>query len=323
MEKNNIKLLVIKSILLTMLALATAPFGQAREETVKEKIVKNNKLISKQVDDLAREIDTLLSNRRGRQKNRSTVSLIGFVENREMGQFSNSGHVDIQLRLPKLEKKWQLRFSSFDNEDEFEGLGPNRNGAAPRQQKLGTSVGFANKFSKIKTLIRPRVELRNPLVSGFLLKLSSDIKFKIFTIKWRKKFFTHSADGVGQSLAIDLEKRLVKDLVFRIFNEGQYLDQRNLFSVSQGPSLLYRVSKAIGLATTLSINSFNRTPNISVSNSYQASSYHLGSYRLDMSISHKILNRVFHYQVTPYLDFAKQQRFKGNAGIILRTEIIF
>lgn len=143
-------------------------------------------------------------------------------------------------------------------------------------------------------------------------------------IHWQKKFFTHSIDGVGQALTIDFERPILKMIVFRFFNEAQYLDKDNVFSVSQGPSFRYKFSETIGFSKTLSFNSINRSStasNPSLSHSYD--SYHLGSYRLTLSFSHKILKRVFHYQVSPYLDFAKINNFKGVAGITLRTEVIF
>ena len=60
-----------------------------------------------------------------------------------------------------------------------------------------------------------------------------------------------------------------------------------------------------------------------VNPTYYANSYHLSNYRYQISLSHKLLRRVFHYQVTPYLDFSKDRNFKGITGIALRSEIIF
>ncbi len=298
--------------------------ARGNDESFKETIVENNKYLSKQFDSLAQEIDTLLSNRRGKVPSNSRLRLLGYFESREGGIQNQSFFISADLRLPKLEKKWKVRFSSYDREDEFEGLQRNRNGVAPREQKSGASVGLIRKVSGVNFLLRPRIELKDPLVSSMLLKLNGDLQITSWALQWQLKFFAHSVDGVGQSAAFDFEKDLTNRLVLRLFNEQQYLDRDNVFRVAQGPSFLYKLNDLMGLSTTLAFNSANR--NISTrftEEAYGAENYHLTSYRWDITFSHKLLRNVFHYQLTPLLEFPKQRGFKGWAGIILRTEIIF
>lgn len=320
--------MLIESILV-LLNLFLFLVGSAGAQSLDEKVIKENKEISLRIDELARSLDGLLSNRRAEGINKTSISLIGFVDSREGEVIDEKGHVQVNLRLPELEEKWKLRFSSYDQEDEFEGLARNRDGAGPRRQKFGTSLGLANNISNIKTLVRPRIELRDPLVSSFLLKFSSDLPLGPFHLKWVKKFFTHSIDGVGQAIQVDFDYRLTKKIIFRFFNEEQYLDRYNLMNVAQGPTLLYKFSRRLGLSKTLSFNSKNRnllTNADRVSPLFQpygASGYHLSSYNLIFSLSHKIYKNVFHYQISPRLDFRKQQNFKGQAGVTFRTELIF
>ena len=284
--------------------------------------VATNKYISQQIDDLASELDELLSNRRETEKNRSTISLIGFVTQREGNVRESTGHVAAHLKLPNFEKLLKVRLSSFDDEDEFEGNGRNRDGAQPREQKLGTSFGLARTFQGVQTLFRPRIEFRDPLVTSFLLKFSGERKFSIFQMDWRKKFFVHSVDGAGQSFAIDFTNTIYRFLVFRWFNEFQYLDRDHLFQVAQGHSLRYRLNDSMALSNTFVINSQNRELNPQ-SPQARAESFHLNNYQLLFSFSHNILRRVFHYQISPFWQFAKARSFKGEVGVQLRTEVIF
>ncbi len=294
------------------------------DESFRDTIVNNNKYLSKQFDSLAQELDTILSNRKGNVPSKSRLSLIGYLESREGGTQNQTIHISADLRLPKLEKKWKLRFSSYDQEDEFEGLQRNRNGVAPREEKYGASVGVVRQISNVKTLLRPRIELKDPFVSSMLFKMNSDLEVYKVIVRWQAKFFAHSVDGVGQSVAIDFEKELSQSFVFRLFNEQQYLDRDNQFSVAQGPSLLYKINDLQALSTTFALNSMNRNIATHITrDAYAAESYHLASYRWDISFSHKLLRNVLHYQITPFLEFQKQVHFKGQAGAILRTEIIF
>lgn len=318
------KFVKILSLKITTILGCIVLVTQAGALSTRDQIVQENINISKEIDRLAQELDTLLSGRKGNPKNKTTIRLLGFTENREGGFFEQSGHISIQLRLPKLEKNWRLSLSSFDPEDEFEGNQRNRDGARPQSQKLGTSVGVAKNIGKIETLFRPRVELRNPLVTSFLLRFRRQFNTSFGSFEWRKKFFVHSVDGAGQSLQLNLDNQLAPYMVLRFFTEGQYLDRDNFFAVSQGPSLRIRMGQDMALSNTLSINSANRIlARDAQSALISADSYHLNNYRYILSFTHQILRRVFHYQLSPYLEFPKTNSFKGITGVTLQTEIIF
>lgn len=298
--------------------------------TTKEYLVEKNKVVSHKIDNLARRLDSLLANRRDDPaiSNKTTISLLNFLESREGGYLKPRFHIAFNLRLPQLQDKWKLRLSSYDNEDEYEGLGRNRDGAAPRAQKLGTSLGLNKTFANIKTLFRPRIEFKNPLVTSLLLKFNQKISLKNFDIIWTQKFFAHSINGAGESTSVDFEKSITQRVLLRFFNESQYLDQTNIFKAAQGPSLRMELSESMALSNTLSFYSASRTlsgpvTDGSQSNPYFTNSYHLTHYQYLLSFSHQIWKRVFHYQISPYLEFAKTQSFKGQAAIKIRAEIIF
>ncbi len=296
------------------------------ESGFRDTIVEGNKAWSKKIDSFAAEVDSMLSNRKSKRKlkNKSQVSLVHFVQSREGGTIDQTPHIAVNLRLPQLEEQWKLKFSSYDEEDEFEGLQRNRSGAAPAENKAGTSLGVASKFMDIDTLFRPRLEFQDPLVTSFLLKFNSRLPWKFMVLNWQAKFFTHSIDGVGQSFSLDFEKPLTDSLLLRFFNEQQYLDRDNVLNVSQGPSLLYKLNDLIAFAQTISFNSSNRNVVANeLPEAYNTDAYHLQSYQFIFSFSHKLLKNVFHYSVNPDLLFIKERNFKGQAGLSLRLEIIF
>lgn len=284
-------------------------------------------MLSKHIDDLAREIDLLLAGRRFIKKvNKSTVTLTGFTESIEGQAPRFSGHINMDLRLPNLEEEWKLKFSSYDEEDEFEGLNRNRFGAQPQEQKYGASIAYVKEIESVRATVRPRIELKDPLVSGFLLKLENLVHLTFMDLRTQLKLFTHSEDGTGQAFTIDLERKLSPSTVLRIFNEQQYLDKDNYFIVAQGPSVLFKITDRMAISPTFSFQSVNRAR---VENStlilpgQDHPGYHLDSYIFYVSYRHQIYKNVLHYQLTPNLAFRKSRSFKGQAGINLNIDVIF
>lgn len=295
----------------------------AKETTIEQDLIEKNKQISRYFDGLATDIDSLLSSRKARPRNQSRVSLVGFANSVEGQGVDPSGHIDVDLRLPNLEQDLKLQFSSYDKEDEFEGLGRNRTDGLPQQQKYGTSVAFARTFKNIRTTLRPRLELKNPLVSSFLLRFDHNHNFSRWTLRNTLKLFAHSIDGTGQSISVDFERGLTRSMLFRWFNEQQYLDRDNILYVAQGPMLLMKLNEVMALSYTFSLNSQSRTLLDLAPAKEITQSYHLSGYRSIVSFSHSLYKNVFHYQISPSLSFYKYRNFKGEAGVLLRTEIIF
>lgn len=294
----------------------------ADEGTFEKDLIATNKEISQEIDQIASSIDHFLSNRREIKRNRTSINVTGFSELREGGYFKQTGHLNLDLKLPNTEKDWLLKLSSYDDEDEFEGLQRNREGALPQTQKYGTSLAYGRSLKGIQATVRPRIEFKDPLVSSFLIKLQKNIGLKVFNIRLQNKLFAHSVDGTGESFAIDFERWISPKLFLRFFNEEQYLDKSHIFTVSQGPSLLYLINDRMAISKTVSLNSASR--NFAPPEAhYAAGSYHLASYNFIASFSHKLYRNILHYRVTPSLNFEKQTHYKGHAAVVLTTEIIF
>jgi hypothetical protein len=296
----------------------------AQNPSVQEKWIERNHQVSKYFDSLARELDYLLSGQRTNERNETQLTVAAFADASEVRGVEPDAHINLDLNLPAFEEEMKLRLSSFDAEDEFEGLARNRTNARPQQQKLGTSVAVGRNISGVKVIFRPRVELRDPLLTSFLLKFTHSLKGWLFNVHSQVRLLTHSRDGVGQSAHIYFERPLSQSSLFRWFNEQQYLDQFNLFSVAQGLMVLHKASDKLALSYTVSFNSQNRStgteffvPEVSYTG------YHLNSYQFIFSFHHKLFSNVLHYQVSPSLNFYKDLRFRGDPGILLRTELIF
>ncbi len=314
MQKNSLILFCLGWFLVL-------PETSMARSTFMQNVIEQNKQLSKRFDELAREVDTLLSSRQSPKRNPSQIQLISNTTWNEGGDVRTLPQFALDLRLPAVEKKWQLRFSSYDREDQFEGLERNRDGSVPQNRKAGASVGLLRKVGNLNFFFRPRIEFRDPLVTGFLMRVDQTIAFnKIYYAQWTQKLFAHSEEGAGLATELDFNAKVSSLLLFRWFNEMQYLDFDNYYEVSQGPSLIWRLSEAYALSHTVSFNSENRNRDI---DNRVWNSYHLKSITLYTSFGHRILNKVLHYQITPFLNFPKQYNFKGQAGVNFRLALIF
>lgn len=313
-----------QKFLLFSLPLLASSSLWAQEPRTDEVWLERNRKVSEYFDNLATELDYQLAGRRTDERNTSHVSLIGFAQATQRNGTLSDAHVDVNLHLPAFEEAIQLRLASFDAEDEFEGLDRNRTNARPQEQKLGTSVAVAQKFSDIDVVFRPRVELRDPLLTSFLLKFSNTVTRSLFSFHSQLRFLAHSSDGVGQSLSLYFDTPLAKSSLFRIFTEEQYLDQTNLFSTAHGIMFLEKMSEEVSLSQTISLNSQNRTLfGSDTPEAFRYESYHLNNYQFIFSFHHKLYKNVFHYQISPSLNFYKRLSFRGDPAILLRTELIF
>ena len=107
--------MLIKRILICFFITLYSYNSQSEVNSFDKSLVKKNIYISEKIDNLAILIDDFFSKRKVVSSNNKTqLRLIGYSEWREGGSVSESGHINIDLRLPNLEKEWMLKFSSFD-----------------------------------------------------------------------------------------------------------------------------------------------------------------------------------------------------------------
>ncbi|MGZ3724014.1 MAG: hypothetical protein ACXVA9_13820, partial [Bdellovibrionales bacterium] len=136
----------------------------AAASTLEEKARKASEKVQDEVQDLAEKLDLALAGKKySKDANTSRINLSQLVSYTEGGKLVKGTDVGINLRLPNVEKRWQARFATYNEEQEERDMQQRRVRTAPRPRDPGASLFFFRKLGDIQTSFRPKLQLKNPL----------------------------------------------------------------------------------------------------------------------------------------------------------------
>lgn len=306
----------LKSIVtFLLLALLCSPFSSAYAKRVGwiGKMIEYNQYLSEKIDQLAENIDLFLSRRKFTDDiNESTITLKSFASHQEGGDQDSSFNFDINLRLPNLEERWQLRFTSYDPSREERDVRSRRQRLQPREVSYGAGLALLQELGNVKTTFQPRIELRDPLQTSYTLRFESAGDVKPLSIEPRFELFADSEMGTGQFLSLNTELSLREGISIYQFNEEQYEDADNKFTTTHGISISKDVGLRRSVSTTFSFRSTSRP-----------SAFHLSDFTASLGYASEPYRRVLAYNIGPHWVFAKDARFKGKVGFSFEIQLIF
>ncbi|MGE0526025.1 MAG: hypothetical protein AB7P49_03100, partial [Bdellovibrionales bacterium] len=166
---------ILLSFFLSFVLIASSTAAADEDPTLRERALETTESISHQIQRAARQLDLVLAGKKYTDKeNDSEIKISQLVTWSEGGQLRTSTDFGINLRLPNLEKRWQLRFSSFDEREEERNVRQRRIRTAPREQENGASfLFFYRELGNVKTTFQPRLELKDPLEMSYTLRFES------------------------------------------------------------------------------------------------------------------------------------------------------
>lgn len=229
----------------------------------------------------------------------------------EGGEFNSSFNFDVNLRLPNLEERWAVRFSSYDVNREERGVRNQQQRTRPRELNYGAGLFLLQELGNIKTTFQPRIQLKDPLETSYTLRFESSAEVLAFSVDPRLEFFADSERGTGQFLSLNMQLSAQKDVSIVQFNEEQYENAEKLLTTLHGISISRNVGERKGVSTTLSFASRSRP------------AFHLSDLTWSAAYSAEPYRRVFAYSIGPLWVFAKEERFKGNVGLSMDLQFIF
>lgn len=294
-------------------AVAQGPKKAAKpEKTMEQKILGTQKAIGKSIDRAAEKIDIILAGKKyTRKANPSSIVVRQLSTWSEGGRTRNAIDFGINLRLPNVERRWQLRFASYDEEAEARDLREQRVRTQPRERDYGASLLFFEKLGNVKTTFQPRLELRDPLEMSYILKFETRAESTKFEFQPKLELFADPQKGTGQFGALNFRWELNPKLDFIWQNTEEYREKGNLFLTQHTFALDQSLAKDRAIGFSLNFASNNRP------------SYHLEAVTLAETYSQEIYKDQLRFRVTPYWTFPKAERFKGTTGISVNFELIF
>lgn len=315
-QKPFFKFIYLHLVALTFISSSITFAEEAKKpeesRTWEEIFIKGDLYMSKFFNGVAEKIDLFLSRKDSSEiRNTTAVRIENISSSVEGKPVTNLVHLNVNLRLPNLEEYWQLKFTTYDENEESRGIQKGYLRQTPRDQNVGASVGLFKKLGKLRTAFQPRIELQDPLRVSHSLKFDSVADMKTYEINPKLEFFATPDKGTGVFGAVNFNYHISTYYSLNIINEGEYQEKLNLFSSDSGLSLSQKVSDNSSLAYNVFFNS-NSRPH-----------YHLDSYNFSIGWNHVIYKKILDYQIVPHLDFPLSNSFKGIAGLVLVVGLNF
>lgn len=284
----------------------------AEDQSWEKAFIKGNTNAARWFDGLAEKIDLFLTGRQlTNKKNHSKVSFENRTSSVEGQKVTNDFSVGVSLRLPNLEEYWQLKFASYDEPSEKKNAESYYLNKTPRKENYGASIGMYRKLGDIRMNFQPRIELKNPLSVSHFLTFSSTADMKEYIISPLLEFYAQAEKGTGVYWSLNFSYLLTEFLSLNLINNGDYVSQTHFESITNGVTLAKRLTDKIELAYGVMFFSLSRPV------------YYLDSYSVFTSFNQTIYKNILSYQLTPHLDFYKDQNFHGRAGISLAIKLDF
>ncbi len=282
------------------------------DKPLDKKLIEEDIKVRKKIDDIITGVDLALTGGKlSDRKNLTQIVIRNQLNWPEGGPFVYTPHLDLRLDLPNLEKKFFLKFATYNEDQESRGINRDRLKTSPIQDDAAATIGVLQKLGEVQVEFEPRVEFRSGIQLSYFMKLTSSSSSGPSSFHPDAQFFARSDTGIGQFLALNFDVKISRRFILSVIDEEQYQDQTNLFSTNNGLLLTYIYNDRMSQQTSLI---------------YEASSrpaYHLDSYTIGSGFTHKLYRNVLHYTILPYLIFPRNLDFKWSPGLNLEVDIIF
>jgi hypothetical protein len=217
----------------------------------------------------------------------------------------------LNLRLPNTEKRWQARFATYDEEQESRDMQQRRVHTAPRARDPGASLFFLRKLGDFRTTFQPKLQLKNPLEMSYVFKIASETDAKPVKIAPELQLFTDARNGTGEYFSTAFSGWIFPRTQLTFDNEEEYHERDHSFTTRHGLSLDHSLSDTQAIGCALIASSINHPQ------------FHLDTLNYSASFAHEFYKDLLKYAVSPFIGFAKQDRFKGKVGMSFTLTIIF
>lgn len=285
---------------------------QKPRRSLEKAFIYSNIAISDWFDSAADGLDLFLIGRRvTNEKNKTRFRIENNSYSVEGQNVKNFTGVGVLLNLPNVEKYWQLKFTSYDEQEENRDVRQSYLRQTPREQNYGATVGVFRKLGKIRTAFEPRIELSDPLKISHSLQFESVADMKKYKINPKLEFFASASRGLGTYQRVNFNFELTRKLNLTWINEGEYQEKIRFYNVTHGLSLGHYFSEKQVLSYTVLTTSNNR-PN-----------YHFDAVNFSVGWSEILYKNMLSYQIVPNYEFARGNKFRGRAGATLNISLNF
>lgn len=305
-------------LLLTLIGLlgvlphvAFAGEEKPKERTFEDRVLGVGDSLEDKIGWGAEKIDIILAGRKyTKKKNESHLDINQTLTHTAGGRFSTSTDFGLNLRLPNIEKRWQLRFTSYDEERESRDLQQKRVRTRPRAREYNAGLLFFQRLGRVKTSFLPRLQLKDPLDVSYLLRFEYEAgtKFKVIP---RVDLFADPKKGTGEYASLEFRWEATNRLEWSLTSTEEYREKENFFTTQHSLGADYALNDHQGVGAAITGVSTNRPK------------MHLDTLTFSTGFANVIYRDRLSFSITPFLAFGKNVAFKGNPGISVAIDLNF
>ena len=304
------KLIVIFMFLLLSLWIGGCQSNDG--EKFADTLMEQKQAVSNKIGEYAHDLDIYAANKKYvSDANKTRLIIYNSFSLKEGGERTYRPYLGLHLHLPNLQRKLQLRFTTYKEDAETRGVSKSRYRTKPSDPVYSTSLTLFQDLGSIKTEFRPLVEFNKKVQTSYLLRFWNSTEIGFVSIEPEGQLFARSDTGTGQFTGLNFGFKLNPDNNLTLINEEQYTDGDNTLSTNHGLRWNHAYSEILFFENSLIFESNNRP------------AYHLDRYIYRFTFEHQIRKDTLHYSLTPYLSFEKDQNFRPISGLDLRVELIF
>ena len=271
--------------------------------------------ISKKIINLSNRIDSFFGDERiDDEANNTRVRLFTVTTFREAQKASTEGNFRIQLRLPKTEKRLQLVVQR-DQEDDEEELRPSENEPGQNQQGLAekTTAGLRYLLDVADINFSSELGLRlswPPQIFG-RMRFRKNINFGKWVFRPVEEITWLDREGWFSETDLNFDRRINPFWLFRFVNNVEWNDIDYKLRFQHGPSFFQKINDRMGLSYNARAT-LEQNPNLSSQN-----------YQIGVGFRQLLYNKWFFWELSPALNFPREQDFRRTPIATVKFEAIF
>lgn len=301
-----------KALITTAIFVLMPVIAKAEMSPLETSLIEDNKAVTRFFESTAQGLDLFLVGKDvSTVPNKTHLVLENSTYLQNDTAARNQSNVNVQLNLPNFEEYWQLKFSSYDEEEQKRNVEQGYIGQAPVPKNYGATVGFFRKLGDVKASFQPRVELKNPLDVSYTITLESVAELKHFKLNPELQLFANPDQGVGNYLALNANFKLASHWNLTLINNAEYAEKQSLLNVTNGFSFGEFLSETMNISYNWLFFGNN------------VGNYHLQGYSLSTGFTQELYKRILRYQAIPHLDFDKSTNFVGSPGFTFNLFLQF
>lgn len=307
------RIFVILVIICTFCLQGQCEEAGSRKKRMKEILDATHEQISSTLYNFADAVDRFfVDNRFPEEENLSSLRVRTWLKLAEGGRSAFKQRVGLNLRFPKLERRFRLMFESFTEDDKLGDLKNVQEDQKEENDKFATTMRYIIKETRTGRLSLDGGMGFRPEPDPFVrIRWGRDLNYEKWSFYPSVHLIWKRFDGFGETTGLDIERLLAENKLARW--RGEFTWSETSLGIDFWNSLAYSVAVTDLSGYAVSIGAGGHTRPYTM----------IDSFHLTFTYRRAVYKDWIYVQVTPALDFFRDREYAVSPAISVQLEGIF